>query len=283
MMRLHFKWLYGAITLLSLLAPAQAARIPTELVLAEDISACDSYARKALSQYQVALAAHCTISGLRWNDDWERQAAWCGTVRPAITQQETKARAETLLACFKTQIPLQDKDLTATPRQLYQALEKALAQDNLRRAQQLIAAGAHTGFKDYEWTNTDYNLLSMAIMAGADKLTRFLITLNIDPNVSKNGGIAPLYELVQRKPLNYDLLEFLLKHGADPNYGGEIGVNGQPLFKTTEDVKATQLLLQYGADPAFVCGKYDYSYQPSAAVLAEVRRAAAKRGQTCDW
>ena len=214
-----------------------------------ELSRCDSYAVKAGSQFVTAQILKCSVQGLRWNNDIKGQSQWCAGVRPEITVSETKARANELLTCMKAPVAANEADLKLEPYQLGEATIRAIQADQLGRVQQLIAAGADVRFEG-GWGN-DGRMLYVAISNAADKTTRFLINWkHFSPNASSNAGPSPLGKLLQKRPVNYKLLEFLLQNGADPNYIGELTHVGYlPLVIAIQnkDEKAIHLLIKYKA------------------------------------
>jgi hypothetical protein len=61
---------------------------------------CASYASTATDQYRLSKHAQCNHNGSRWSGDLAGQTAWCMGVRKNITDAETAARSQLLIACY---------------------------------------------------------------------------------------------------------------------------------------------------------------------------------------
>ena len=117
-------------------------------------------------------------------------------------------------------------------------------------------------------------LLMLAV--GNDKLLSVMSLLNNGArlDIADNSGNYPIHYIVDVNVLHshrLEILELLLKHGADPNtpqifhIKGDTTdyVRGVPLMDATSDLECTKILLRYGAnmnyrvtDPSFIGDHY---------------------------
>lgn len=250
-------------------------------------SFCTAYATKAVSQYHTARAAHCDIAGLRWNDDFEGQKKWCESMREDVAQNENRARAETLLACFHSQTKLRESDLKMIPDTLGNAMIEAVRQGSLERVQQLLAVGTDLGYEGMQ--GNDGHILFVAINSGHQAIVRFFIGLGMNPNSTFNGGYSPIAISVS----NPDLLRYLLEHDGDANNTGELyDFRELPLVAAIEHgrVDAAKLLISHGAqvqideqmDKCSTSTLLDYAIRKGQqAIASELRKAGAKTYHEC--
>ncbi|WP_020559505.1 ankyrin repeat domain-containing protein [Thiofilum flexile] len=214
----------------------------------ENPDPCEDYALKSVNQYAIAKLLRCPVSGLRWNANEKGQVRWCNTARTEVILGETRARAETLLRCMGNPAPLNPDDLTKVSNTLGEEMNSAVMKDNIKRVMQLAAAGWSMQFQGN--AGNDGLISFIAIANNAEKSARFFLEkLKMDPNSTSNGGPSNLYYVINRPRVNYQFLEYLLKHKADPNSTGESSSN-LPLNMAVDkrDLRAAQLLLKYGAD-----------------------------------
>ena len=208
---------------------------------------CANYAKLAVEQYQSSIELNCNFSGLRWSADVSGQKKWCLGVREDIASEETLARAEALIACKEKQSKL--AELTDEEQNtLSYALTKAAANDDVDKIKQLIAKGADI---HRELDGNFGTPLYAAIGAQAANAVKFFIEAGVDPQRTSNGGVHPINYLLQNDEIDYELLEYLLKHGVNPNGIGESG--DPPLLAAIEkkDLRAVNVLLENGADANF--------------------------------
>ena len=210
---------------------------------------CANYARLAVDQYKASIKAKCNFSGLRWNDDFKGQRQWCLTVTETIAGEETLARAEALIQCKKNMPSADIKELSYEEEEaLTQAMIDAAVKDDIAEIEKIIAQGGNI---QRELSGNFGTPLYAAIGAQAVKAVKFFIERGVDPNRATNGGVNPLTDLLQNDVVNYDLLEYLLKHGGSVNSQGEaVGDYGVPLFAAInkKDLKAIDILIKNGAD-----------------------------------
>lgn len=89
--------------------------------------------------------------------------------------------------------------------------------------------------------------LILAVEEDQDKaLVEFLVNHGADINARDIFGCTALYLACSKTPPKLSIIEFLLAHRADPNIDGSFPIHDAA---AKGDLKLTQLLLRYGADP----------------------------------
>jgi len=174
--------------------------------------------------------------------------------------------------------PMFDRDRGTRDLGGFTALTYAARDNNIDAARALLEGGADINQATLSEKTTP---LVMAITNGHFDLASFLVDWGADPNPSNVLGIAPLFAAidVQWAPKGWfpspvigtdkvtylELMEQLLKHGADPNgrtakkiwfrsFGDHTWIDtagATAFFRAAQssDIHAMRLLVKYGADP----------------------------------
>ncbi len=202
--------------------------------------ACGTYAAKAVYQFRSQRLARCNFSGARWSEDGAGQHRWCRTVRPAVTENETKARATQLMRCLNPHSTINVNDLHLSTPVLDREMERAAGRGALERMQQLIAAGAN--FADHK-----DDLMGNAIVSGSSRMVAFLKRYGIPLSQPGKNKLNTL--MWKSDPKGLQTVENLLKQGLNPNYTDAMG--NLPLADaiTYGNEKMVALLLRYRANP----------------------------------
>ncbi|MCK5811171.1 MAG: hypothetical protein KAH00_08770 [Cocleimonas sp.] len=72
----------------------------------EELSGCEYYAQDAVKQYKQNVQFDCGFKGIRWSNHQGGHAAWCSTVRKAISDGEKGVRDKMLKACLLGKKPM---------------------------------------------------------------------------------------------------------------------------------------------------------------------------------
>lgn len=168
--------------------------------------------------------------------------------------------------------------ITVLPHGHWTALMYAARQGSLGAARVLVEAGAQLNLKDPDGTTA----LVLALINGHFDTAALLAEHGADPNLADAAGMAALYAAVDMNTLGevygrparkvsdehtaLDVIQVLLKHGADPNARlklptlyrahtpgeGTLAEGSTPLMRAAKngDAAALTLLLDHGADPA---------------------------------
>ena len=223
-----------AISAVLVSASAQAA------IFEKEQSACGTYAAKAVYQFRSQKVARCNFSGGRWSQDGAGQHNWCRTVRPAITEGETKARGVALMKCLNPRGAININDLHLGVSTLNNQLSNAAGRGAVERMQQLIAVGA-----DFE--SEKESLMSLAISSSQMKAVAFLRRYGVPVS---GPGKSPLVNLIDysedQATLRY--WEWLIKNGVNVNHTN--GYGNTPLHRAVlyQNLKAVNLLIRYRAN-----------------------------------
>ncbi|WP_020560152.1 ankyrin repeat domain-containing protein [Thiofilum flexile] len=256
-----------------------------EIYLPPSRDACGNYAAKAVYQFRSQKLARCGLKGARWSNDGAGQHQWCRTVRPQITENETKARATELMRCLNRQSSIQVNDLPLNADVLNNELESAASRGALERMQQLIAAGA-------EVESRQGRLMISAVISYNTSVVLFLKRFGIP---LAEAGSNPLSSLLSYGGSNanapsYRMMEFLLQQGINPNLPNGDGY--VPLKTAIEygDQKGVTLLLRYRANPNLdVNGTKCKTVMPLDAaidrgnqqIIQQLRKAGARSQAQC--
>lgn len=134
-------------------------------------------------------------------------------------------------------------------------LAKAIINEDKDDLERLLKdSGININLQENIYGNT---LLQLAV--GNDKLvsTQILLLHKADINIPDFDGYTAIHEVTRYINLNkngYDILKLLLEAGADPNKpstdikGNDTTNHYVPLMGGVKSLKATKLLLKYGAD-----------------------------------
>jgi len=168
--------------------------------------------------------------------------------------------------------------VTVLPRGGWTALMYAVRQGSLEAARALADAGANLNLADPDGATA----VVLAILNGHFDTAALLVEKGADPNLADSTGMAALYATADMSTLGeiygrparkssskvsaLELIETLLKHGADPNAAlksptlyrahtpgeGVLGEGTTPFLRAARngDVAAMRVLLDHGADPA---------------------------------
>lgn len=143
-------------------------------------------------------------------------------------------------------------------------LAKAVAQEDTNEIQKIVNKGdINVDFKEPKFGRT---LLLLAIGNNKIYSTRALLNAGANIGIRDNDNNAPINEasklfLYQDYSNAYNMLDLLIKHGADVNSEKRSITDSSnyevPLSNTTNDFRCSKLLLDNGADPNF---KKDSTY-----------------------
>ena len=122
-------------------------------------------------------------------------------------------------------------------------LIRAIAMTNRAQVQQALNLGADPNEPSF-FRGKRYTPIVLAAQNGDMALVRTMVDAGADVNLTTLGGesaigMASYFD-------NYDLADYLLKKGADPNVVAHGGIT--PL-SVAENAKMIELLLRHGADP----------------------------------
>jgi len=153
-------------------------------------------------------------------------------------------------------------------------LDEAIAKDNLKAIRIMVEPGTRISRSELDEKAFDAlvknkaELLAIFRAAGADPKRH----INANPNILF-GAVSPEGSI--------EVLEFLLKNGADPNVAKHEKIRDTPIFGAGFDPEKMRLLLKYGADPNF---KGSSGYTILARVLfhhgKDITIRASTQGQT---
>ena len=111
--------------------------------------------------------------------------------------------------------------------------------------------------KDYLKSGTDFtnrhlqyaNALHMALNGKINSLMLCYLAqeAKVNPNKQRNEGNTPLHDLCERKNIQMDLIEMLLKNQADPNISEDFGETCIFSAARNGDLQLVELLVKYGA------------------------------------
>ncbi|MGB1311571.1 MAG: ankyrin repeat domain-containing protein [Leucothrix sp.] len=206
-------------------------------IFEKEQSACGTYSAKAVYQFRTQKAARCGLSGGRWNENGAGQHNWCRTVRPAITEGETKARGMALMKCLNPRGSININDLHLEIGTLNNQLSNAARRGAVERMQQLIAAGANFDSKKE-------SLMSIAVSSSKMKVIAFLRRFAVPISGPRQNPLAHLIGYSEdQASLRY--WEWLIKNGVNVNHTGLYG--NTPLYAaiSSQNLKAVHLLLRY--------------------------------------
>ena len=165
---------------------------------------------------------------------------------------------------------------TVLPRGGWTALMYAARQGSLEAAQALAESGSHLDLTDPDGTTA----MVLAIINGHYDTAALLVERGADPNLADSTGMAALYAAADMSTLGeiygrparrstskvsaLDLIQILLRHGADPNAAlkaitlfrahtpgeGVLGEGTTPFLRAARngDVATMRVLLENGAD-----------------------------------
>ncbi|RMZ82971.1 hypothetical protein DV737_g1835, partial [Chaetothyriales sp. CBS 132003] len=118
-------------------------------------------------------------------------------------------------------------------------LTKAIVEQNVDLVQVFLTYGGNANLA----TSDGNTLLDIAVSKTSPRsLVKLLLNYGADANGKSNRGETPLFVAIQAGRV--DLMQLLLDHGANPNLPGP----KHPLWPSTYQAKALQLLLSRGAD-----------------------------------
>lgn len=186
-----------------------------------------------------------------------------------------------LLSAARRGIPVYLQALLADPRtdlmvadlEGRQALHLACAHGYYRNVAALLAHGANVHGRDtYGCVPLHY-----ACHAIDDQSLRLLLDAGSDPNARNEAGRAPLHETLMAyttfpKPLE-DKVALLLKHGANVNQRGALGMTPLYMAACAGWARLTAMLLQAGADPSL---RAENGERPVDAVLRQLEMGSRK-------
>jgi uncharacterized protein len=168
--------------------------------------------------------------------------------------------------------------VTVLPRGDWTALMYAARQGSLEAARALAGAGANLDLADPDGTTA----MALAIINGHYDTAAMLAEKGADPNLADSTGMAALYAAADMRTLGeiygrpprisnskvsaLDLIQTLLRHGADPNAAlksptlyrahtpgeGTLGAGTTPFLRAAKngDIETMRVLLENGADAA---------------------------------
>ena len=263
-----------------LLARGADLKVATTVVDYRERSATDTQARQARDRAITAATGRATNSGLNINDPPPTGQAGGGVGGGGAQAAAGTARAGGAGAA-PAGGPRAPSDIEQIGRQGgFTALHYAIRDGHADAAVLLLDAGMDI---DRRTDGDRSSPLVVAAINGQYDLAMTLLSRKANPNLASDDGVAPLFAVInnewqlrtwypqptagsQQKASYLDLLEALLKAGADPNartvshiwyaaYNtGRMGVEftgATPFWRAAYalDVDAMRLLVKYGADP----------------------------------
>ncbi|MCM8832442.1 MAG: ankyrin repeat domain-containing protein [Candidatus Omnitrophica bacterium] len=133
------------------------------------------------------------------------------------------------------------------------AIMKAMEKDNIELVKFLIDKGADI----HTYSNEGKNLLTIVLEKNRYELAKSLIESGVDVNLQNKlednyTYESPLEIECKKNNPNREMIELLLKYGADVNARKERNMRKTPIwflcFKSKVDLKLVKLLIDYGAD-----------------------------------
>jgi hypothetical protein len=127
-------------------------------------SACDDYARIAVSQSKQNLKRQCGFTGSRWSSDYDAHYQWCGTVSRESADSEIRAREDELRQCKDRRSGCDDYARTAVSQN----------EQNLRRRCGFTGSRWSSDYNaHYQWCSTvPWESADLEIRAREDELRR---------------------------------------------------------------------------------------------------------------
>ena len=221
---------------------------------------CSNYTDTLVLLQNKAVKTQCDLAGYHWSSRLKPQQEKKECI--ALEKDETtlpskKRQLSRILSELSNLVKLCESEeyaqrsvnfnrLDGIDRDIFtEQLIAAVKKDDVGEVKRLILQGVDPF---YELGMNFGTPLYHAIAAQAEQSVKFLIDLGASPNFTCNGCPNPLNNLLENKVVDYDLLEYLLKNGSDPNYHGE-ATNPSPISIPVEnnDIKAVKLLLANGA------------------------------------
>jgi ankyrin repeat protein len=161
-----------------------------------------------------------------------------GSDREGITRLFASTRAQCLESAKTLLKHGADPNLSAGPDS-ESPLSLAASNNYIDFTQRFLANGGDAGFI---MENDSTALVSAMNKITSPKLVEVLLSSGGDANAKNGEGTTALFQAIQVNRV--DLMTVLLDHGANPNLPGP----KHPLWPSTYQPKALQLLLQRGAD-----------------------------------
>lgn len=220
---------------------------------------CSNYTDTLVLLQNKAVKTHCDLAGYHWSTHLKSQQEKKACLDLAKNESEIllkRRESSRILSALSNMIKLCESEeyakrsvnfnsLDSIARDVFtERLIAAVKKDDVGAVKQLILQGVDPF---YELSMNFGTPLYHAIAAQAAQSVKLLIDLGASPNFTCNGCANPLNNLLKNKLVDYDLLEYLLKNGSDPNYHGE-ATNPAPISIAVEnnDIKAVKLLLDNG-------------------------------------
>lgn len=135
-------------------------------------------------------------------------------------------------------------DVNARDRWGCAALALAVKDEDMKMAEILVGKGADTTVVD----SRGNTLLICAADLDKPDMTLALLGWGANPNICNNDGRSPLMQSVFGKNGNTEVMQTLLKAGADPNLRDEHGRTALILAIRYCAVEKTRLLIEAGTD-----------------------------------
>lgn len=206
-------------------------------IIEKEQSACGTYSAKAVYQFRTQKAARCGFTGGRWSEDGAGQHNWCRTVRPSITEAETKARGIALMKCLNPNGSININDLHLEVGKLGNMMSSAAERGALERMQQLIAVGAN-------FETSKSSLMSSAISNKNMKIISFLRRFGVPLSELGENPLTYLFYSSHAAASDLQYWQWLINNGVKVNDTGYYGYTPLRDAISNQNVKAVNLLIR---------------------------------------
>ena len=239
--------------LVSTLGVAIAISLLSTKSFADQTAFCSAYARSSVLSHIDNIKSQCGFKGEKWSPGLRKHQSWCLNSTKSKAKQHLKRHQIDLQNCGRSmQRNLTWDELSfSVQNKLFAELILAVTMDDIESLKLFEKQGIDLTF---EWRLIDGGLLYWAISNQAAKVIHYLLEeKSANPNSTSNGGPNPLVKLINRSgPVNYRLLDYLLRKGAKPNHGGEdYSDDSFPLTTaaSNNDLQSVRILLKHNANP----------------------------------